>query len=221
MHFLNVRLRSCQVFPTTPLKKHKCTYFNVAANCIFFSQVRLQTQPKPKPGETLLYKGTFDCFKKTLAKEVRVDVVFISLILNSTESFLIPLMFCRHLSKGLKGLYKGMAAPIIGVTPMFAVCFFGFGLGKKLQQKSPDDILTWVIFRHCGAEQCIKMESSRPFNCLPQVSSAVCGRDAVWGVYYSHHDPWRAYQMPPTGQKLFKTHKWHLILHHYCYLNNL
>ncbi|KAF7693511.1 hypothetical protein HF521_008827 [Silurus meridionalis] len=36
-----------------------------------------------------------------------------------------------------------MAAPIIGVTPMFAVCFFGFGLGKKLQQKSPDEVLTY------------------------------------------------------------------------------
>lgn len=34
------------------------------------SQVRLQTQPKPKPGESLLYAGTIDCFKKTLAKEV-------------------------------------------------------------------------------------------------------------------------------------------------------
>lgn len=33
--------------------------------------MRLQTQPKPKPGESLLYAGTIDCFKKTLAKEVR------------------------------------------------------------------------------------------------------------------------------------------------------
>lgn len=62
--------------------------------------------------------------------------------------FLLSLMFLHRLSKGVKGLYKGMAAPIIGVTPMFAVCFFGFGLGKKLQQKSPDDILTWVHFNH-------------------------------------------------------------------------
>jgi len=76
-------------------------------------KVRLQTQPLPKPGEALLYSGTIDCFKKTLARE------------------------------GVKGLYKGMAAPLVGVTPMFAVCFFGFGLGKKLQQKGPDDILTY------------------------------------------------------------------------------
>ncbi|ELV09660.1 Mitochondrial carnitine/acylcarnitine carrier protein [Tupaia chinensis] len=45
--------------------------------------------------------------------------------------------------KGITGLYRGMAAPIIGVTPMFAVCFFGFGLGKKLQQKHPEDVLSY------------------------------------------------------------------------------
>ncbi|XP_055726114.1 mitochondrial carnitine/acylcarnitine carrier protein-like [Salvelinus fontinalis] len=77
------------------------------------TKVRIQTMPVPSPGESPLYRGTFDCFKQTLAKE------------------------------GFKGLYKGMTAPIIGVTPMFAVCFFGFGLGKKLQQKTPVQVLTY------------------------------------------------------------------------------
>ena len=36
-----------------------------------------------------------------------------------------------------------MLAPIIGVTPMFAVCFLGFGVGKKLQEK-PGHTLTYV-----------------------------------------------------------------------------
>lgn len=151
MQFLRVQSRSRDVFPNATLNNHKCTYCHVAANCIVFSQVRLQTQPKPKPGETLVYKGTFDCFKKTLAKEVRVHAVFISFIINSG---VLSSCFSIIWRKGLKGLYKGMAAPIIGVTPMFAVCFFGFGLGKKLQQKSPDDILTWVILHHCGSGPC-------------------------------------------------------------------
>ncbi|XP_048403740.1 protein kinase, cAMP-dependent, regulatory, type II, alpha A isoform X2 [Stegostoma tigrinum] len=76
-------------------------------------KVRLQTQPKPLPGQAPIFKGTIDCFYKTLIGE------------------------------GVRGLYKGMAAPIVGVAPMFAVCFFGFGLGKKLQQKHPEDVLTY------------------------------------------------------------------------------
>ncbi|KAM8914680.1 mitochondrial carnitine/acylcarnitine carrier protein isoform 1-T1 [Spinachia spinachia] len=112
-------------------------------------KVRLQTQPKPKPGESLLYAGTIDCLKKTFAKEVRIH----DAALSATRSMkycpkCLPSLMrtCPSLlppSQGMKGFYKGMAAPIIGVTPMFAVCFFGFGMGKKLQQKTPDDILTY------------------------------------------------------------------------------
>eukprot|EP00064_Thunnus_orientalis_P014338 superscaffoldBa00002471_g14381 len=109
---------SKQPQPISPLKNFVAGGFGGV--CLVFAghpldtiKVRLQTQSKPKPGETPMYAGTIDCCKKTLAQE------------------------------GLKGLYKGMAAPIIGVTPMFAVCFFGFGLGKKLQQKHPHDILTY------------------------------------------------------------------------------
>lgn len=69
-------------------------------------KVRLQTQPKPQPGQRPFYTGTWDCATKTVAKE------------------------------GFTGLYKGMGAPLVGVTPMFAICFFGFGVGKKLQTPS-------------------------------------------------------------------------------------
>lgn len=68
--------------------------------------------PVPGPGETALYKGTWDCAKKTIAKE------------------------------GVLGLYKGMSAPITGVAPIFAMSFFGFGLGKKIIQGSSTVPLT-------------------------------------------------------------------------------
>ncbi|CAG9855268.1 unnamed protein product [Phyllotreta striolata] len=65
-------------------------------------KVRLQTMPIPKPGEVPLYAGTWDCMKKTVRNE------------------------------GFKGLYKGMGAPLVGVAPIFAISFMGFGVGKKV-----------------------------------------------------------------------------------------
>jgi solute carrier family 25 carnitine/acylcarnitine transporter 20/29 len=44
-----------------------------------------------------------------------------------------------------------MAAPITGVAPIFAMSFFGFGLGKRLQQKSPDDVLSMAQLFYAGA----------------------------------------------------------------------
>lgn len=52
--------------------------------------------------------------------------------------------------EGFFGLYKGMAAPIAGVTPMYSICFLGFGLGKKLQQKNPEDELTYAQLFKAG-----------------------------------------------------------------------
>lgn len=69
-------------------------------------KVRLQTMPDVKPGQAPLYTGTFDCARKIVAHE------------------------------GFSGLYKGMAAPLVGVTPMYAICFLGFGVGKSLQTPS-------------------------------------------------------------------------------------
>jgi len=65
-------------------------------------KVRLQTMPIPKPGEQALYAGTWDCMKKTVTKE------------------------------GVRGLYKGMGAPLAGVAPIFAISFMGYGVGKQI-----------------------------------------------------------------------------------------
>ena len=49
------------------------------------------------------------------------------------------------LFQGPKGFYKGMAAPLAGVAPIFAISFFGFNVGKSIQQSKPDDKLTYVL----------------------------------------------------------------------------
>lgn len=84
-------------------------------------QVRLQTMPLPAPGASPMYTGTYDCARKTVQRE------------------------------GFRGLYKGMSAPIAGVAPIFAMSFFGFGVGKRLQQNKPDEKLTHLQLFMAGA----------------------------------------------------------------------
>ncbi|XP_018322635.2 congested-like trachea protein [Agrilus planipennis] len=65
-------------------------------------KVRMQTMPLPKPGEVPLYTGTWNCIVKTVRNE------------------------------GVLGLYKGMGAPLMGVAPIFAISFFGYGVGTQI-----------------------------------------------------------------------------------------
>ncbi|TMW69435.1 hypothetical protein Poli38472_001591 [Pythium oligandrum] len=65
-------------------------------------KVNIQTMEKPKPGQPPMYTGAMDCARKIVAKD------------------------------GLTGLYRGMSAPLVGVTPIFAVCFWGNDMGKLI-----------------------------------------------------------------------------------------
>lgn len=44
-----------------------------------------------------------------------------------------------------------MGAPIAGVAPIFAISFFGFGVGKRLLQAGDDDVLTPLQLFYAGA----------------------------------------------------------------------
>ncbi|RWS15672.1 mitochondrial carnitine/acylcarnitine carrier protein-like protein [Dinothrombium tinctorium] len=110
-------------------------------------KVRLQIMPKPAPGQPPMYTGTFDCAKKIF------------------------------LNEGItKGLYRGMGAPLTGVAPMFAVCFFGFGVGKKLQQKHPNEELNYFQIFNAGVVSGIFttaiMAPGERIKCLLQVQAA-------------------------------------------------
>ncbi|OQV21342.1 Mitochondrial carnitine/acylcarnitine carrier protein [Hypsibius exemplaris] len=83
-------------------------------------KVRLQTMPRVSAGQTPLYSGTYDCFKKTIKAE------------------------------GFKGLYKGMGAPLSGIAPIFAISFLGFSVGKKMQQDTPDQKLSAIQLFKAG-----------------------------------------------------------------------
>ncbi|XP_011494472.1 PREDICTED: congested-like trachea protein isoform X1 [Ceratosolen solmsi marchali] len=84
-------------------------------------KVRLQTMPFVGFNEIPLYAGTWDCAKKTVSKE------------------------------GFRGFYKGMGAPLVGVAPIFAMSFLGFGIGKRLQQNDPNEKLSELQLFYAGA----------------------------------------------------------------------
>lgn len=107
--------------------------------------------PLTEPGKSPLYTGTWDCAVKTVKKEgfkgfykglVYIYECFHYLIIE------IRKYFSRKISN--KWIFTGMAAPLTGVAPIFAMSFFGFGLGKRLLQKDNEQLSSLEIF-YAGA----------------------------------------------------------------------
>ncbi len=67
-----------------------------------------------------------------------------------------------------------MGAPIVGVAPIFALSFMGFGIGKKLQQKDPEQKLNLGQLALAGGISGILttviMAPGERIKCLLQVS---------------------------------------------------
>ncbi|KAJ2497210.1 carnitine transporter [Coemansia sp. RSA 1972] len=95
------------------------------------------------------YKSTLDCFRKTLAEN------------------------------GVRGMYRGMAAPLVGATPVFAICFWGYDMGQKIMRKvynlSPTDALSTKQILFAGGFSAIPttalMTPMERIKCTLQVSS--------------------------------------------------
>uniref|UniRef100_A0A914QBN6 Uncharacterized protein n=1 Tax=Panagrolaimus davidi TaxID=227884 RepID=A0A914QBN6_9BILA len=77
--------------------------------------------PKPSQGEPPLFNGALDCFQQTIKRE------------------------------GFFALYKGMAVPAIISTPRFAIFFGGCAVARWLQQKKPDQELSFIQTFNTGA----------------------------------------------------------------------
>lgn len=89
-----------------------------------------------------LYSGTWDCIQKTV----------------------------RH--EGVKGLYKGIGAPLTGVSPIFAISFFGYRVGKQIFQADVQDNSLWRIFAagaFSGIFTTIIMAPGERIKCLLQI----------------------------------------------------
>lgn len=73
-------------------------------------------------------------------------------------------------------LHLGMAAPLSGVAPIFAISFFGYSVGKKLQQTFPDEKLSTLQLFYAGAFSgiftTIIMAPGERIKCLLQIQHA-------------------------------------------------
>nr|CAH8839424.1 unnamed protein product [Trichobilharzia regenti] len=104
--------------------------------------------PHVRAGSTPLYYGTVDCIKKTVAAD------------------------------GILGLYKGMAVPVAGVAPVFATCFFGYNLGKKIFAKDPMNLRKHELLlagMFSGIFTTAILAPGERIKCLLQVQSNSCG----------------------------------------------
>ncbi|CAK4084087.1 unnamed protein product [Aphanomyces euteiches] len=117
-------------------------------------KVNMQTMPTPKAGEAPLYSSATDCARKIIAKD------------------------------GIKGLYRGMSAPLVGVTPIFAICFWGYDMGALIARKAAgmkdgDKLSTNQILFAGGFSAIpttIVMAPGERIKCLLQIQSQAVAR---------------------------------------------
>lgn len=129
-------------------------------------KVRLQTMPMPLPGQAPMYRGMWDCVVKT----VKLEGFF-------------------------GGLYKGMGAPLVGVSPIFAISFFGNDFGKKLQQSHPGEHLNATQLAIAGGFSGILttsvMAPGERIKCILQVQQAATGPPKYNGPVHVVKSLWK------------------------------
>eukprot|EP01135_Chromosphaera_perkinsii_P009699 Nk52_evm25s1837 gene=Nk52_evmTU25s1837 len=93
------------------------------------------------PGQKPLYTGAWDCAVKTVKKD------------------------------GVRGLYRGIWTPLVGVTPIFSLCFTAYGFGQNLQ-RTPGKELTllqhWNAGMLAGVATTVIMAPGERIKCLLQ-----------------------------------------------------
>mmetsp|Transcript_33283 Transcript_33283/g.43891 ORF Transcript_33283/g.43891 Transcript_33283/m.43891 type:complete len:314 (+) Transcript_33283:69-1010(+) len=102
------------------------------------------------PGKDPPYKGLIDCAQKTLRRE------------------------------GPLGFYRGVTAPLTGIAPVFAVCFWGYDVGQQVVRsvtgKSPSDSLNLAEIMFAGGFSAIPttalMAPMERVKCLLQIQAS-------------------------------------------------
>jgi solute carrier family 25 carnitine/acylcarnitine transporter 20/29 len=124
-----------------------------------FDLVKVRLQTQTAVNGRLPYSGAMDCFLKTARAE------------------------------GVRGVYKGMSAPLIGVTPIFAVCFWGYDVAKSAIRSvrgfTSDDQLSLTEIAIAGALSAVPttaiMAPGERIKCLLQIQDSTLGKPKYAG----------------------------------------
>jgi hypothetical protein len=178
--------------------------------------------PVPGPGESPLYRGTFDCFKQTLAKEVGdsrcmsfwFSIQCISLFTTLCSlfySFLLSVMFS---TTGVQRPVQRHGSPYHWSHAHVRCLLLWLWPGQETTTENPWrcpyvgdcsiveslPYLFCCMVKLCAGGCMLVCVLCITIRCPAQVSTAVCCRHAVRRVHHSHHGPWRTYQVSPTGE---------------------
>uniref|UniRef100_A0A8D1ER04 Solute carrier family 25 member 20 n=1 Tax=Sus scrofa TaxID=9823 RepID=A0A8D1ER04_PIG len=114
-----------QAKPISPLKNLLAGGFG--GMCLVFVghpldtvKVRLQTQPPSLPGQPPMYSGTFDCFRKTLMREIQA---------SSGETKYNGALDCAkklYQESGIRGIYKGTVLTLMRDVPASGMYFMTY-----------------------------------------------------------------------------------------------
>uniref|UniRef100_F7I7C2 Solute carrier family 25 member 20 n=1 Tax=Callithrix jacchus TaxID=9483 RepID=F7I7C2_CALJA len=89
-------------------------------------KVRLQTQPPSLPGQPPMYSGTFDCFRKTLIREIQA---------SSGETKYTGTLDCAkklYQEFGIRGIYKGTVLTLMRDVPASGMYFMTYEWLKNI-----------------------------------------------------------------------------------------
>jgi len=96
--------------------------------------------------------------------------------LTNTSTF--SMLRSTAAKEGIRGLYRGVSAPICAVAPVFAVCFWGFDMGKRIVRSyDGNDNKELSIAQLCFAggfsaiPTTVLMAPSERIKCLLQIQS--------------------------------------------------
>ena len=64
------------------------------------------------------------------------DLIKVKIQTGSAQSSVLSMLKETFVKDGVRGLYRGVSAPMVAISPMFAVSFWGYDMGKRFVQST-------------------------------------------------------------------------------------